>query len=81
MLSNQNKKLFTALLFCLFISSLSFAQQFIQVQGTVTNDKGEAIQNVSVSLKGSTKGTVTDAGGQFKITAPSEGKLTFSWVG
>lgn len=78
---NQNKKLFTALLFCLLISSFSFAQQVIQVQGTVTNDKGESIQNVSVSLKGSTKGTVTDASGQFAIAAPSGAKLTFSFVG
>jgi TonB-linked SusC/RagA family outer membrane protein len=81
MLPTQNKKLFTALLFCIFINSIALAQQPILVNGKVTNERGEPIQNVSVTVLGSATGTVTDAAGQFKISAPTNGKLIISSVG
>ncbi len=81
MLPTQNQKLLTALLFCILISLVSFAQQPISVQGKVTNEKGEPIQNASVSVSGSEKGTLTNTGGEFKINAPANGKLVISYIG
>ncbi|MFN4313827.1 MAG: TonB-dependent receptor [Chitinophagaceae bacterium] len=53
----------------------------ITVTGRVTNAAGEAIPGVSVSLKGSTVGTTTDANGAYSITVPDDAVLVFSSVG
>lgn len=53
----------------------------IQVNGTVRNSQGEAIDGASVSLKGTTIGTTTDAQGKFAITLQDQGILVFSSVG
>ena len=50
--------------------------------GIVTNEKGEGIPDVSVTVKGSSVGTTTDAQGRFRISVPDEGAtLEFSNVG
>ncbi|HWK05179.1 MAG TPA: TonB-dependent receptor [Puia sp.] len=52
------------------------------VTGTVTNEKGDALAGVSVTVKGSANGTTTDAEGRFKLSVPDEGvTLEFSSVG
>src|SRR6185312_14376985 len=55
--------------------------QDIQVTGKVTGASGEALSSVSVTLKGTTRGTATDAAGNFSITAPPDGTLVFTYVG
>ena len=58
-----------------------FAQDKM-VTGKITDARdGTALPGVSVALKGSTKGTTTDASGQFKVNAPANGTLTVSFVG
>ncbi len=50
--------------------------------GKVTDEKKEPLPGVSVVVKGTSTGTVTDATGAFKITLPGEtGTLIFSFVG
>ncbi|MGC4039105.1 MAG: TonB-dependent receptor [Chitinophagaceae bacterium] len=56
-----------------------FQQQGIS--GRVVDDKGEGLANVSVSVKGTTKGTVTKADGTFTINANSGETVEFSMVG
>ncbi|WP_229215318.1 SusC/RagA family TonB-linked outer membrane protein [Dyadobacter bucti] len=52
------------------------------VKGKVTDDTGEKIPGVSIVLKGTTTGTVTDAEGDFSINVPDQGGvLIFSSVG
>src|SRR5258708_4038655 len=52
------------------------------VTGTVTNEKGDGLAGVSVTVKGSANGTTTDAEGRFKLSVPDEGvTLEFSSVG
>lgn len=61
-----------------------FAQKTAaDLAGKVTDEKGEGLPGVSVILKGSQQGTVTDAEGKFKLTiADAAGKsLVFSFVG
>ena len=52
------------------------------VSGKVTSaDDGTVLPGVSVTLKGSTKGTSTDANGVYKITVPANATLAFSFIG
>ncbi len=58
------------------------AAQQKTVKGTVTNEKGEPIPGVSVSVKGTTMGAVTDVNGNYSLKLPSEAKhLVFSFIG
>lgn len=52
------------------------------IRGRVINQKGEALPGVSVKLKGSTTGAVTDISGNFSLNIPSGGGiLVFSYIG
>jgi TonB-linked SusC/RagA family outer membrane protein len=52
------------------------------VKGTLTDEAGNAIPGVNVLVKGTTVGTVTDAGGNFSINVPDENAvLVFSFIG
>ncbi|WP_018628875.1 SusC/RagA family TonB-linked outer membrane protein [Niabella aurantiaca] len=51
------------------------------ITGTVTNSKGEALAGVSIQLKGSPVGTITDANGQFSMNVPEDAVLVLSAVG
>ncbi|MBP9194193.1 MAG: SusC/RagA family TonB-linked outer membrane protein, partial [Saprospiraceae bacterium] len=60
----------------LCISIYSFAQ----VSGTVKDNKGEPMIGVSVLIKGTDTGTVTDFDGKYELNV-SSGTLIFSFVG
>ncbi|MFD2932801.1 SusC/RagA family TonB-linked outer membrane protein [Spirosoma flavum] len=54
----------------------------ISIQGTVSDEKGETLPGVSIVLKGSQRGTTTDAQGHYKMDVPNvDGTLIFSFVG
>lgn len=75
--------LFISILFVLTISAQVFAQQSEKtVTGTVHDENGGALPGVSVKLKGTTIGTVTNAQGRYslKLNVPG-GTLMFSLVG
>lgn len=81
-----NKQLFRKLIiFILYLvvivsfPSPSFAQN--QVSGTVKDDAGVALANVSVTVKGTSRGTTTNASGNFTISASPKDVLVFSFVG
>jgi len=58
-----------------------FAQQ-TEVGGTVTSsDDGTPLPGVSIVLKGTSTGTVTDADGNFSLNVPNDGILIFSFIG
>ena len=65
----------------LFFSFLSFAQS-LTVNGTIQDETGFPMPGVTVVLKGTSQGTITNANGQYSITVPDpRGTLTFSFVG
>jgi outer membrane receptor protein involved in Fe transport len=52
-----------------------------KVSGKITDGKGEALAGVSVVVKGTTKGTSSDANGMYAIEATPAQTLVFSFVG
>jgi TonB-linked SusC/RagA family outer membrane protein len=69
----------TAFLFVL--CSFAMAQQDITVKGHIQDKQGTSIPGVSVKIKGTSQGTVTQADGNFSILAPSTATLELSSVG
>ena len=60
----------------------SILAQNVQVSGIVTGaDDGQPLPGVSVSVKGTIQGTVTDIYGKYSISVPADGALVFSFVG
>ncbi|MDR0332986.1 MAG: TonB-dependent receptor [Dysgonamonadaceae bacterium] len=67
----------------LLVSSLTFAQQQITVSGTVTEGAtGDPAIGVSILVKGTTTGVVTDFDGNYTLNnVPSNATLVFSYIG
>lgn len=63
----------------LLIPTLAFSQQTIK--GKVSSQDGVSLSGVSVAIKGTTRGTTTDAEGGFKIDVGNKAVLSFSFVG
>ncbi|MBW4888418.1 TonB-dependent receptor [Mucilaginibacter sp. HMF5004] len=64
------------------MASQVFAQQDKTINGTVRDDKGETMPGVSVTVKGTTNGTVTDVKGHYTLKVNNTaGTLVFSFVG
>ena len=57
-------------------------QDRIKVSGTVTSaTDGTPLPGLSIVIKSTSQGTVTDADGRYSIDAPSNGVLVFSFLG
>lgn len=58
------------------------ALQGIAISGTVTDDKGEPMPGVNVSIKGTSTGVATDGNGKYTIMVPNiSAVLVFSFIG
>ena len=80
--TKPKSRLLLLLLMFLIQISTSYGQGTIKVNGTITDAKGETLVGVSVSIKGTTAGTTTDANGKFSLTAPNEQAiLVFNYIG
>ncbi len=74
-------KKMSILLLVLVISLSSFAQNKT-ITGKVKGDDATALPGVTVLIKGTTQGTVTDANGNFSIpNVPENATLQFSFIG
>ncbi|MDV7188469.1 TonB-dependent receptor [Lutibacter sp. TH_r2] len=76
------KASFKYVVFFMLISFSSFAQKSV-VKGKVTSQMGDPIPGVSVVLKGTEKGVVTDFDGMYQINIQksSNSILVFSYIG
>lgn len=75
-----SKALIVNLLLLFFCSVGVMAQT--KISGKVLDDQGQTLPGVSVVLKGTTTGSVTDAQGVYSLNAPSlNGSLVFSYIG
>lgn len=67
-----------------FIWLLSIPLSAQTIQGTVTDDKNEPLVGASIVLEGTSKGTLTDLNGTYKLdltNTEKSSKLVFSFVG
>lgn len=78
------KRVFTTsglLLLCFFFVNTAFAQN-VTVKGKVTDaTTGESLIGVSIAIKGTSSGTLTDASGAFSINAAPNATLLISYIG
>lgn len=77
-------KLKSILILCFLLSFVVvFAQQQISVSGVVTeNATGDPAIGVSILVKGTTNGTVTDIDGNYSLSnVPNNATLVFSYIG
>ena len=67
----------------LLMTNVSYSQQQRQVTGTVSDaDSGEPLIGVTVVLKGTTEGAITDLSGKYSISVPGDDAiLQFSYIG
>lgn len=66
----------------LLLGGIPLMAQNVAVSGTVTDDgDGQPLIGVSIVLKGTSSGTVTDIDGTYKIDAPADATLVFSYTG
>ncbi|WP_202909881.1 SusC/RagA family TonB-linked outer membrane protein [Mucilaginibacter pedocola] len=72
---------------CIGVLALLFilkaqAQQTINVTGVVTEQAtGKPLPGVTVKVKGTTNGIVTDVNGGYKLTVPQDAVLQYSFIG
>ena len=77
------RKYIIFILGCLFaLFSVNGYAQDIKVTGTVLDELNEGLPGASVSIKGTSQGTVTDLDGNFSITVPNpQSVLIVSFIG
>lgn len=77
----MKKNLLLYLCFLIGISLSTFAQEKV-VNGRVTSSEDNSpLPGVSVVVKGTLKGAITDQNGNYSISVPSNATLSFSFVG
>ncbi len=63
------------------IRSADKDEQDIKIAGRITNENGEPLQGVSISVKGTSRGTTTDNNGNFTLTVPENATVLISFIG
>jgi len=66
---------------CLLIGFNVSAQSTKSITGTVVDESGEPIIGASISVKGTSEGTVTDSDGSFRFTVDNNAVLIISYIG
>jgi TonB-linked SusC/RagA family outer membrane protein len=76
-------KLGLVILCCIMLLSFQqvFSQQQKSISGHVKDEQGLPMPAVSIHLLGTTQGTTTDVNGFYKINAPENATLEFSFMG
>lgn len=73
---------FFILLMGIFLFAHQLMAQDISVQGNVKDEKGESLIGVSIQVKGTTIGNITDIDGNYMIASvPANSELVFSYMG
>jgi iron complex outermembrane recepter protein len=78
------KKIFCACLFSLpflYHSVTAFANPFNLYKGKISDEQNQPMAGVSVQVKGTATGTITDANGEFEINANEKYILIVSFIG
>ncbi len=60
---------------------LMLGQQSVKIEGRVTDDSNQGIPGVSVIIRGTAQGTITNIDGEYSIDAATGNTLIFSFIG
>jgi len=63
------------------VLSSTLAVQDLRITGKITGNAGDPLSGVSVTLKGTNRGTTTNNNGEFELTVPENGTLVISYIG
>lgn len=69
---------------CLLMAFFTVVGAYAQtktIKGKVVDEKGQPMIGVSIVVKGTTSGTITDGNGSFSISASPKDVLSFSFIG
>lgn len=76
------KKKFLLILFVVYFTSFAAVAQQRAITGTVTDANRQPLPGVTVMVKGTTQGTVTNTDGNYTLSnVPEDATLVFSFVG
>lgn len=78
--SSQMARILILSLFALCVCSIAGHAQSL-IRGTVNDGTGEPLPGVSVVVKGTTNGTITDIDGKYNIRAKENDIIVFSYIG
>ncbi len=71
-----------SILVFIFMLSYQYASAQVTINGHVSDEKGDPLIGASISVKGSTTGTITDVNGNYSLSiADASEKLVFSFIG
>lgn len=77
----MRKTLLLSIFICFFLVTSTFAQERA-VSGTVVSaEDGTALPGVSVAVKGTANGTITNVDGSYRLNASETSTLVFSFIG
>jgi hypothetical protein len=77
----MKKSLLTTLCILLLAATQLYAQNHTVTGKVTAREDGLPVPGVSVSIKGTTTGTQTDANGRFSLSVPNNALLSFSFLG
>ncbi|KAA9340732.1 SusC/RagA family TonB-linked outer membrane protein [Adhaeribacter soli] len=67
---------------CMLLLCCSAIAQSLTIKGRITDETGEGLPGASVSVKGTTNGTITDANGNYSLSVANPNELlTISFMG
>ena len=79
----KNRNMLQKWLIILFLGLIiqAVSAQNINVHGIITDETGETMIGVSVLVKGTSTGVVTDVNGNFSLSVPKNSVLSISYIG
>ncbi|MGX5853707.1 SusC/RagA family TonB-linked outer membrane protein [Dyadobacter jiangsuensis] len=72
---------FYQILLCLLAIDISGYAQDRRISGKVTTEQGQVLPGVSITVKGTTEGTITSKDGVFDLSVPAHATLVVSFIG
>ncbi len=75
------RSIFIALFFSFFYFALLHAQESRTITGRVTDESGIGLPGVSIYIKGTQQGTITDLEGNYTLNVAAGNVVVFSYVG
>lgn len=77
----QQRRVIAIMLFLFLTVHFGAIAQSFSLQGTVKDVKGIPLPGVSISIVGTTQGTITDIDGKYSLEAPGDSQLKFQFIG